>query len=156
MDLGVLEPIKPYLNFFHPLLMWALFALSIYATYSGFKIRQMRSATGEQKKKIAKGKFRIRHHHWGAALLAMMVLGSIGGMAVTYVNNGKLFVGPHLLVGLGMTGIIATSASLVPFMQRGNDIARSTHIALNVIMVGLFGWEAVTGMQIMQRILANF
>ncbi|MEM9504976.1 MAG: DUF4079 domain-containing protein, partial [Cyanobacteria bacterium P01_E01_bin.43] len=97
-----------------------------------------------------------RHHRMGSALLAFMVLGSIGGMAVTYVNNGKLFFGPHLLVGLGMTGIIATSASLVPFMQKGNDIARTAHITLNVALVGLFGWQAVTGVQIVQRILENF
>ena len=77
-------------------------------------------------------------------------------MAVTYINNGKLFFGPHLLAGLGMTGLIAVSASLVPFMQKGNDTARLTHISLNVILVGLFGWQAVTGMQIVQRILENF
>ena len=84
-----------------------------------------------------------------------MVLGTIGGMAVTYINNGKLFVGPHLLAGLGMTGLIAVAASLVPLMQRGNETARLTHISLNVVIVGLFGWQAISGMQIMQRILEN-
>ena len=43
-----------------------------------------------------------------------MTLGTLGGMAVTYLNNGKLFVGPHLLVGLAMTGMIAVAASLSP------------------------------------------
>ena len=156
MDIGPLEPLKPYLNFFHPIFMWVLLGLSVYAMYLGFKIRQTRSAEGDAKKELIKGKFNARHHKWGSALLALMVLGSIGGMGVTYVNNGKLFFGPHLLVGLGMTGIIATSASLVPFMQKGNDTARSVHIALNVILVGLFGWQALTGMQIVQRILENF
>ena len=77
-------------------------------------------------------------------------------MAATYINYGKLFVGPHLLVGLSMTGLIATSAALVPFMQKGNETARLTHISLNVVLVGLFGWQALTGMQIVQRILENF
>ena len=85
-----------------------------------------------------------------------MVLGTIGGMAVTYINNGKLFFGPHLIVGLVMTGIIAVSASLVPFMQKGNTVARSAHITLNIALVGLFGWQAVTGTQIVQKILSNF
>jgi uncharacterized membrane protein len=75
---------------------------------------------------------------------------------VTYINNGKLFFGPHLIVGLAMTGMIATSAALVPFMQKGNELARSAHITLNVVLVGLFGWQAITGMQIVQRILDNF
>ena len=156
MDLGALDPIKPYLNFFHPLMMWGLLGASIYALYLGWKIRETRSAKGDAKKALIKGKFNARHHQWGAILLAFMVLGAIGGMAVTYINNGKLFFGPHLIVGLTMTGIIAVSASLVPFMQKGNDIARSAHITLNIALVGLFGWEAVTGMQIMQRILQNF
>lgn len=156
MDLGALDPIKPYLNFFHPLIMWALLALSIYALYLGLKIRETRNAEGDAKKELIKGKFNIRHHQMGSALLAFMIIGSIGGMAVTYINNGKLFFGPHLLVGLAMTGVIASSAALVPFMQKGNDIARSVHVALNVVLVGLFGWQAVTGMQIVQRILENF
>jgi uncharacterized membrane protein len=84
-----------------------------------------------------------------------MVLGTIGALGVTYINNGKLFLGPHLLVGLGMTGLIATSTALVPSMQKGNELARITHITLNVILLGLFGWQAVTGMDIVQRIIAK-
>lgn len=151
-----LETIKPWLNFFHPITMWALFALTLYALYLGFQIRRTRKAEGDKKKELIKGKFNIRHHQMGAALLAFMVLGSIGGMAVTYINNGKLFFGPHLLVGLAMTGLIASAAALVPFMQKGNDLARYTHIGLNLVLVGLFGWQAVTGMQIVQKILSNF
>ena len=156
MDLGALDPIKPYLNFFHPVVMWVLLGISIYALYLGLKIRKTRSATGDEKKELIQGKFGDRHYKWGSALLALMILGSIGGMAVTYINNSKLFFGPHLLVGLSMTAIIATSASLVPFMKKGSDIARSAHITLNVILVGLFGWQAVTGMQIVQKILDSF
>jgi hypothetical protein len=133
--------------------MWVLLGAALYALYLGVQIRRTRSAEGEVKKELIKGKFNIKHHQVGSALLAFMVLGTVGGMAVTYINNGKLFVGPHLLVGLGMTGLIATSASLTPFMQKGNDWARYTHIVLNVILVGLFGWQAVTGMQIVQRIV---
>ncbi|WP_008310024.1 DUF4079 domain-containing protein [Leptolyngbya sp. PCC 6406] len=156
MDLGPLDPIKPWLNFLHPLMMWGLLGLTLYSLYLGTKVRRTRSAEGDEKKALIKGKFNIRHHQIGSALLALMVLGTIGGMAVTYINNGKLFLGPHLIVGLTMTGLIATSAALVPFMQKGNDTARYTHITLNIVLVGLFGWQAVTGTQIVQRILENF
>ena len=155
MSPETIEAIKPYLNFFHPLMMWALFGLTVYAMYLGIQSRKVRYASGEEKKELIKGKFAIKHHQMGSIILALMVLGTIGGMAVTYINNGKLFVGPHLLVGLAMTGLIATAAALVPLMQRGNETARLTHISLNVIIVGLFGWQAITGMDIMQRILAN-
>ncbi|NJN21849.1 MAG: DUF4079 domain-containing protein [Leptolyngbya sp. RL_3_1] len=156
MDLGALDPIKPWLNFIHPLIMWILLGITVYALYLGIQIRRTRNAEGDEKKQLIKGKFNVRHHQLGSALLALMVLGSIGGMAVTYINNGKLFLGAHLLAGLGMTGLIATSAALVPFMQKGNDAARYTHITLNIVLVGLFGWQAVTGVQIVQRILENF
>ncbi len=153
MSSETFEAIKPWINFIHPLAMWGIFALTLYAGYLGYQHRQTRLATGEEKKELIKGKFLDRHHQAGSVLLSLMVLGSIGGMGSTYLNNGKLFVGPHLLAGIGMMGLIATSASLVPFMKKGNDTARYTHITLNVVLVGLFGWQAVTGVQIVQKIL---
>lgn len=153
MNLEIPESVKVWSQFAHPIMMWVLFAATLYALYLGFQIRRTRSAEGEAKKELIKGRFNIRHHQIGAALLSFMVIGTLGGMAITYINNGKLFFGPHLLVGLGMTGLIATSASLTPFMQKGNDWARYTHISLNVVLVGLFAWQAVTGMQIVQRIV---
>jgi hypothetical protein len=146
------ESVKVWSQFTHPVLMWALLALSIYALYLGVQIRRTRSAEGEVKKELIKGKYNVKHYQMGSILLALMVLGTIGGMAITYVNNGKLFVGSHLLAGLGMTGIIATSAALSPYMQKGQDWARNSHIVLNIVLVGLFVWQAVTGMQIVQRI----
>lgn len=151
-----IESIKPWLNFFHPLMMWAIFAVTLYVGYLGLQWRKTRLAEGDVKKELVKGKFNIRHHQMGSIILALMVLGTLGGMAVTYINNGKLFVGPHLLVGLGMTGLLALSVALVPFMQKGNETARYTHITLNTVLVAFFGWQAVTGMQIMFRILENF
>ncbi len=155
MELPIPESIKPWLNFFHPALMWVLLALSFYALYLGIQIRRTRSAEGDTKKELIKGKFNLKHHQIGSLILALMVLGSIGAMAVTYINNNKLFVGPHLLAGLGMTGMIAVSASLTPFMQKGADWARYTHIALNVTIVGLFSWQAFTGLEILQRIISD-
>ncbi|GAB4366536.1 MAG: DUF4079 domain-containing protein [Elainellaceae cyanobacterium] len=153
MNFEIPEPVKVWSQFAHPILMWVLLGATLYAFYLGIQIRRTRSAEGETKKELIKGRFNVKHHQLGAVLLATMVLGTLGGMAVTYVNNGKLFMGPHLLAGLGMTGLIATSASLTPFMQKGHDWARYSHIFLNVALVVLFAWQAVTGMQIVQRIV---
>lgn len=155
MSLEIPESIKPWLNFIHPAIMWILLGITLYALYLGMQVRRTRAAEGDAKKELIKGKFNVRHYQIGSVLLALMVIGTLAGMAVTYINNGKLFFGPHLLAGLGMTGMIATSASLSPFMQKGQDWARYTHILLNVALLGLFGWQAVTGMQIVQRILAD-
>jgi hypothetical protein len=155
MNLEIPEGVKVWSQFGHPILMWILLGTSVYALYLGFQARRTRKADKEARKELVKKHFRDKHYRIGSLLLALMVLGTIGGMAVTYINNGKLFVGPHLLVGLGMTGLIATAAALVPLMQKGNEAARYTHIALNVILLGLFGWQAVSGMDIVQRLISK-
>jgi uncharacterized membrane protein len=157
MSIEIPESVKYWSQFFHPVLMWILLGAAIYALYSGIQVWRVRHADKETRKELVQKKFNIRHFQVGGALLAFMVLGMIGAMAVTYINNGKLFVGPHLLVGLGMTGLIAVSASLSPFMvnKPENKAARYTHVFLNVVLLGLFSWQAVTGMQIVQKILSN-
>jgi hypothetical protein len=155
MSLELSASVKYWLNFFHPVLMWALLVVSIYAAYLGLQVQRTRNAQGEEKKELIKGKYNVRHYQIGSILLALMVVGAIGGMGVTYINNQKLFVGPHLLAGLGMTGIIAFSAALSPYMQKGANWARATHILLNFTLLGLFAWQAVTGVQIVQRILTK-
>lgn len=148
-----LQTIKVWSQFAHPILMWVLLGVTLYAGYLGFQIRRTRSAEGDTKKELIKGRFNIRHYQLGSILLALMVIGSLSAMAVTYVNSGKLFVNPHLVAGLGMTALIALSASLSPYMQKGHDWARYSHIALNLVLVGLFAWQAVTGMQIVQNVI---
>lgn len=149
------QEVKFWLNFIHPALMWGLLAASIYALYLGVQVRRTRYAEGEVKKELIKGRYNVKHYQVGSAILALMVLGTLVAMGVTYINNHKLFLGPHLLIGLGMTGIIAVSASLSPFMQKGQDWARYTHIVLNATLLALFSWQAVSGIQIIQNILSK-
>ena len=155
MNIALSPSVKYWLNFIHPVLMWALLLLSIYAAYLGLQVQRTRHAEGEQKKELIKGKYNVKHHQIGSILLGLMVAGAIAAMAVTYINNGKLFFGSHLLAGLGMTSLIAFSASLSPFMQKGANWARMTHILLNFALLGLFAWQAITGVQIVQRLLTN-
>jgi nitrate reductase gamma subunit len=141
------------LNFLHPLLMWVLLGLSGYALVLGVKAKKTRTtADAEERKELIKGRFGQRHFQIGSLVLAVIVLGSFGGMAVTYLNNGKLFVGPHLLVGIAMVSLIAVAASLSPLMQKGNLIARKAHVGLNMTVMTLFLWQALTGMQILNKI----
>lgn len=154
MNLDSLAALKPYLSFFHPVTMWILLALALYTLYLGVQVRRTRLAEGEPKKELIKGRFAIRHHQIGSILLALMVMGAIGGITVTYINNGKIVIGPHLFAGLGMVGLVSTSAALVPFMQK-RDWVRSIHVSLNLILLGLFGWQAITGVQIVQKIVSQ-
>ncbi len=155
MNIEIPETVKVWSQFGHPILMWVLLGLTVYALYLGIQSRRIRTADKEVRQELIKKDVRSRHYLMGSLLLALMVLGTIGAMAVTYINNGKLFFGSHLLVGLVMTGLIAVSASLAPLMQKGSEIARYTHIGLNVTLLGLFGWQAITGMNIVQKIISE-
>jgi hypothetical protein len=155
MPLEIPSSLAYNLNFLHPLMMWVLLGLSGYAMVLGLRAKKTRTAPPEERRELIKGHFARRHFRLGSLLLALMVLGSFGGMAVTYLNNGKLFVGPHLLVGITMTCLIAAAASLTPLMQHGNLLARKAHVGLNMTLMTLFLWQAVTGMQIVNKILTS-
>jgi MFS family permease len=155
MNFEIPQAVKTWSQFGHPILMWVLFATAIYALYLGIKAKKTRQADKDTRKELIKGNFANRHHKVGSIFMALVVLGTIGGMAVTYINNGKLFVGPHLLAGLGMMTMVTVSASLVPYMQKGNTFARFTHVGINMSMLLVFGWQALTGVEILQRIISK-
>ncbi|GFH32253.1 uncharacterized protein HaLaN_31443, partial [Haematococcus lacustris] len=54
--------------------------------------------------------------------------------------------------GAFIVALWALAASLVPAMQKGDDNARSAHIALNSIQIGLFLWQVPTGWEIVQKV----
>ena len=153
MAFEIPDIVKVWSQFAHPLFMWVLFGLFIYALYLGIQSRRSRTGDKEIRKALGKKKFGLKHHEIGSIILALMVIGTVTGMAVTYINNGKLFVTAHLVVGLAMMSAIAIATALVPYMQRGNNLARITHISINVVLLGLFGWETITGMDILFSII---
>lgn len=63
-----------------------------------------------------------------------------------------MFPGPHLYAGAGLVVLWAAAAACVPFMQKGNDTARSIHIIANVSGMGLFVWQVVTGFPILLKV----
>ncbi|OMO64240.1 hypothetical protein CCACVL1_21911 [Corchorus capsularis] len=112
------------------------------------KIQQL----SEERKELLKGSFRDRHFNAGSILLGFGVLEAIGGGVNTWFRTGKLFPGPHLFAGAGITVLWAAAAALVPAMQKGNETARSLHIALNTINVLLFIWQIPTGIDIVFKV----
>ena len=155
MSLAIPESVKVWSQFIHPIIMWVLLATAIYALYLGLKVRQSRNAKGDAKKELIKGRYNVKHYQVGSVLLALLTLNAFLAMAVTYINTGKIFFGSHLIVGLIVVSLIVTSASLAPFMQRGNIWARNIHFALNIGVLGLFGWQAITGIQVVQNIVSK-
>lgn len=124
----------------------------------------------ERKAILAEGP-REKHFNWGSLLLGLGVAISIEGCAQpayphscipqltcltspvnTYLRTGKLFPGPHLYAGAAICVLWAAAAALVPQMQKGNDTARSAHIALNAVNMALFAWQIPTGLEIVGKV----
>ncbi|KAF4384508.1 hypothetical protein F8388_003815 [Cannabis sativa] len=105
-----------------------------------------------ERKELLKGSYRDRHFNAGSILLGFGVLEAVGGCLNTWLRTGKLFPGPHLFAGAGITVLWAAAAALVPAMQKGNDTARNLHIALNAANVLLFVWQIPTGLDIVLKV----
>lgn len=71
----------------------------------------------------------------------------------TYARTGKLFPGPHLYVGAGLTCLWAVAVFCVPAMQKGNETARTVHIGANLAGIGLFGWQVISGWPILTKVI---
>ena len=98
------------------------------------------------------GNFREKHFDAGSLLLGAGVLFSVEGAVNTYIRTGKLFPGPHLFAGAGITVLWALAAACVPAMQKGNEAARTAHIALNGLNVLLFLSQVPTGLEIVGKV----
>jgi hypothetical protein len=63
-------------------------------------------------------------------------------------------VGPHLIAGAGVTLLVLATAALGPALQKGEDWARALHLSLNGLVLLLFGWQAITGLAIVNKLLS--
>ncbi len=142
------------LNFVHPVLMWALLGLMLYSGYLALKASQIRKVSAEDRKAMLPLRYGQRHARLGAVILGLTLLGAAGGLTATFLKNGKLILGPHLFVGLGVVVFVIATASLGPSLQKGKDWARSLHISLNGLVLLLFGWQALTGVAIVNKLLS--
>ena len=106
----------------------------------------------KERKELIAGNYKEKHFNAGSLLLAFGTVLAIEGGMNTYIRVGKLFPGPHLYAGMGIVALWAAAAGLVPEMQRGNDKARSAHIALNAVNVALFTWQIPTGLEIVGKV----
>jgi hypothetical protein len=106
----------------------------------------------EERKELIKGSYRDKHFNAGSILLGFGVFEAVGGGLNTWLRTGKLFPGPHLFAGAGITVLWALAAALVPPMQKGSETARNLHIALNTLNVLLFVWQIPTGFDIVLKV----
>ncbi len=147
--------LKSIIAFSHPVFMLGLLGASLYALYLGLLARRTRTAEPEVRKQLIKEKFNQKHFKLASILLAIWTIGGLGGMAATYTLFHKLFVSPHLIIGLSSVGLIALAAMFVPLMQQGKEWARIAHITCTVLLLGTILAQTFTGLKIVQKIVQD-
>jgi hypothetical protein len=55
---------------------------------------------------------------------------------------------------VALTLLVLATAALGPALQKGQDWARGLHVGLNGLIVLLFGWQAITGIAIVNKLLS--
>jgi len=116
-------------------------------------IQDQIDALVQERKDLASQNLRDDHFSSGAVLAFLGTAFAIEGPLNTYARAGKLFPGPHLYAGAALVVLWAAAAACVPAMQKGNDAARSLHIAANVAGMGLFAWQVVSGLPILFKVI---
>jgi hypothetical protein len=105
-----------------------------------------------ERKTLQGAKLRDKHETTGSWLLGAGTTVALLGAFNTYMRAGKLFPGPHLFAGMAVTISWAVAASLTPAMAKGNEAARSAHIAINSVGVVLFAWQVLSGVEIALKV----
>lgn len=140
----------------HPIVMGGVFAAAVYTFYLGYQSSRVRKEEDPAvRKELVKAKFGARHFSLSSKLMVLMTSVTFLGMANTFTRTGKLFPGPHLYAGLGLVAWLTAMASLVPAMQSGgkSTTAKDAHFALAIGALGLFGWQAQSGLAILKKLL---
>ncbi|MBD3560764.1 DUF4079 family protein, partial [Planktothrix sp. FACHB-1355] len=57
MSLEIPASVKVWSQFIHPVVMWVLLVISLYAMYLGIQVQRTRFAEGETKKELIKGRY---------------------------------------------------------------------------------------------------
>jgi len=105
-----------------------------------------------ERSELVSGKFKDRHYQISSLLLGGGIFFTVYGVFNTWFRAEKLFPGPHLFAGAAICVGWALAAACVPFMEKGSEIARNLHIALNVVILALFAWQLPTGFEIAMKV----
>ena len=127
--------------------------LSILQSASAIEVDEKIMELGNTRTKLKDAKLKDKHETTGTFILGAGVTVAILGAFNTYMRAGKLFPGPHLYAGMACTILWAIAAAMTPYMAKGNDTARSIHIGLNTINIGLFAWQVVSGIPILLKVI---
>jgi hypothetical protein len=98
-----------------------------------------------------------RHVLLGRIVVLVWAAGALGGLAVTYVVYGKIFPESlHFRVGLLVLPVLLVTWLSGTWLNRHRNQSRIlpvVHMANNVLLLVLFGMQAVTGLGIVQSAL---
>jgi len=93
------------------------------------------------------------HYITGAILVTLVLLLLAIGLVGTLGHYGTLGHSAHLPAGLAVVALVLLSAGSATLISSFQDLARSVHIATNLVLcVGLI-WVSITGWDVVQKYL---
>ncbi|MFZ7127376.1 MAG: DUF4079 family protein [Desulfobacterales bacterium] len=98
-----------------------------------------------------------RHVAMGKIVVIVWAAGALGGLAVTYLTYGKVFTESlHFRIGLLILPVLLVTWITGTRMDRNrnqSNVLPVIHLANNVLLLILAGFQAVTGLGIVQNAL---
>eukprot|EP01035_Chromulina_nebulosa_P018363 gene18363-24059_t len=169
-EYGILE--GKWAGLLHPISLLGLYVVSISAAYYGLRWRRSRTIgklingynsspndsnvsieeLKAKQKALSEGDPKNKHVILGSILLGSGTALAFEGGLSTYWRVGELFPDTHLFAGMGLVIIWALSYSLSPFMSKGQDWARNTHLTLNLAGLAIYTWQILSGWEIMVNV----
>lgn len=135
----------PYLQLGHGLFNLGLFCAFMYQGWLGWLIRRDRQG------KHARDFARVRRHRaLGPILAVLLPVGYLGGLLLSYLNQGVWTKYPFHLATGSLLIVAVTSTWLISRQIRGDhSLWRTTHFVLGVAILILFLCQVFLGLNVL-------
>jgi hypothetical protein len=143
--MGIPEMLFPYMIIGHALFNTCLFIAFIYQAGLGWGIRKNRISAG----KPEAVKIR-RHRKLGPVIAALLPLGYLAGLMLTYLHHGVIVEYPlHLGVGTLLVAAVISTWWVSKNIQGTSPNWRALHFGLGIIIILLFLSQIFLGLNVL-------
>lgn len=133
-----------YFRYVHGLFNLSMAAMFFYTGSLGFRVRKARKAGSIDARAAG------RHRRLGPVLAPLGAAGFFAGLALVYVDEGRVFKYPlHFLTGLAIAMIIASTFIVSRRIRGGAGPWRDIHFSLGVGILCLYVIQAFLGLGIL-------
>ncbi|NJD55332.1 MAG: DUF4079 family protein [Nitrospirae bacterium] len=140
IDKGLIADLKPVHGALNVLVMFFFW----HQAFLGLKIRKTRKAGGLNPKAVK------RHRKMGPALVLLALAGYGGGVALAYLDNGRLLKYPlHFMNGTILIAAVFATFIVSRRMTLRDERLRNMHLTLGLLILCLYALQVFLGIGIL-------